>query len=60
MNLNLDFTMGFLDNLNANIYEIPTSIKLILMVLGLASIVGIERWRSFQKDYINFFGFKVK
>ena len=60
MNLNLDFTMGFLNNLNANIYEIPTSIKLILMVLGLASIVGIERWRSFQKDYINFFGFKVK
>tara|TARA_R110002074_G_scaffold25817_1_gene76214 strand:- start:345 stop:527 length:183 start_codon:yes stop_codon:yes gene_type:complete len=60
MNLNLGFTMGFLDNLNADIYEIPTSIKLILMVLGLASIVGIERWRSFQKDYINFFGFKVK
>ena len=60
MNLNLDFTMGFLDNLNANIYEIPTSIKLILMVLGLVSIVGMERWRSFKKNYISFFGFKVK
>ena len=56
MILNIDFTMRFLDNMNPYIFEIPTYIQLILMVGGIGTIILINQWEKFKRNYITFFG----
>ena len=56
MNLNLDFTMGFLDSINPYVFEIPTYVQFILMGGGIGTIIIINQWEKFKRNYITFFG----
>ena len=56
MNLNLDFTMGFLDNMDPYIFEIPTYVQVGLILGVLGTTILISQWNKFKLNYITFFG----
>ena len=56
MNLNVDFTMSFLDSIDPYIFEIPTYVQVGLILGVLGTTILISQWNKFKLNYITFFG----